>query len=174
MIPNAGVRKTTTTRRAPRGEQFYTARRLETQRETKQGQYRAIRYPYPNQTEFGRRGEWTDAAGRHYRIATKKHPSEWTPGKFIPLPTHEERQALLTSVKGGGAGIILWVKVPRGAGTAAWFTLGERQSRHALSLHPIRDGIPPIHVQLLGGQEHGKGGRGDDGRTGKIQVTLLV
>jgi len=164
-----GVRKTH--RHAPTGNQFYAARRTEKQRDTAGGRYRTTRFPYPNQTEFGKRGEWTDAYGRHYRIATKTHPSQWTPGVMIPLPSHEERQRLLTTVTPGG--LAFWIKVPHRGDPNAWFTLAERQNRLTLSLHPIRDGVPPITLQLFGPQEHGKKNDGR-GRTGQIKVTLLV
>ena len=148
-------------KKPPRGPQFYTARHLE-KREQPKTQARLTRQPYPNTQEF-HEGEWVDAQGRQYRIATHKHPMEWLPGEPIPLPTAEERDRLLAQPRP-----VFWIKLLRGSGPSAWFQPRDLLLQQTLVLHPAQAGVPPVRVRV---QEARR--RPPKGRSGGLVVTVL-
>lgn len=155
---------TTARKKPPKGEQFRTGRHLE-KRDTKRGLYTATRTPYPNQTEFGERGEWVDSNGRQYRLPTSTHPTGWMPGERIPLPqTALERAALVKHTDDGS--LKLWVKLPRNGGPNSWFSSGDLVTHAALELRPVIDGVLPQQVLLKSADR-----RNGKGRTGMIVVS---
>lgn len=152
-------------KKLPLKKRMLVARRLE----NRDRDPRRRRWPFPNTSEFGRRGEWVDAQGRQYRLAIFKDSSEWTPGLPIAWLSNTQRDALLEQKKKKKKGdVVLWVKLKKNTDAAGWFDLRRQGLETLVELRPGADGIPPLSIRVHAGDR-----RLPLGRTGMIRVSLF-
>jgi hypothetical protein len=104
--------------------------RLQENRDTPAGRYRAARFDYPNQSEFGS-AEYIDRWGREYRLAIASKLTGWKPGSRVP------KRPLDYQVPARGDGLVkMWVRFPSGASAAMRkFEVGDE-----LDLMPLMPG----------------------------------